>query len=704
MPLIIPIPVVQELTPEELGPFKDALLAHLRGRNAEIRQQVDSNLHITRGERIPAYAFSLHVLLETRDSKAEKILKPYSEEAAKKITPPVSPPPEISRVIGDVWKYPSEERLDFSPHADTYFLPGTLQVEDCRECYQRGESSCKACLGKGDESCSTCLGAGSQTCGHCKGLEKINCLRCGGEGRLASGGVGGRSARCDACAGTGKFPCTHCRAGKLSCPQCVGGGKSVCSKCEGKGKIVCPGCLGRKKNLAGQAFRAEFKPFQAHSAGLVMPGPREALDMAIKKTTEVGSLNLSTDESLEKQVADAIVPGSLRTALSQLVDRIKPLLSTTTHAVKHRLDMAEGSVVRVSGYCAGHAFSFWMMPGADTIFTDQDPLDSLGSSVAEAAEEARSAGDWKKAMGLARDTLAYSSKHPGAQDIVEAWGRKILLESLLAGILGGALAFGVNALYILKFEPGLHRAGPILQVGGWQVALGLLFPLALTPLLRRLYRFPVRGSVLVLGLLGVFVSIALVSRGVFGWDPVLAADRAALEGEMQKHFRYGFPAVYCEPDLRFLQEIQRRYKDTRVDLRMARGALNSQLVLREKLAGLQKEFEEKIEGIVGSGVSSEKKRTLLLAAREKYKLDGVDVAKVESALERVQAKTPQRGMHRAPRPPRISISQTKKSSKRASPALSSKNGSQKTTTKPAPKKAASKPSGTSGKNKNAWWE
>jgi DnaJ-class molecular chaperone len=138
----------------------------------------------------------------------------------------------------------------------------------------------------------------------------------------------------------------------LTCPHCAGGGKSLCSKCEGKGKIVCSSCLGRKKILAGQAFHSAFKPFQAQSAGLVVTGPPEALDMAMKKTIEVGSLNLSTDESFETQVRDAVVPVSLRAALSQLGDRVKPLVSATTHAVKHRLDMAEGSVVRISGYCS----------------------------------------------------------------------------------------------------------------------------------------------------------------------------------------------------------------------------------------------------------------------------------------------------------------------------------------------------------------
>ena len=143
MPILIPIPPIHDLSPEELEPLKDALLAHLRSRNAATRDQVDRNLHVTRGERVLAYTFTLHALLETRDSAPLKVVKPCTPEAAKGIPPsPAAAPQGVS----DVWSFPSEERGDFAPHSDTYFLPNTLHVEDCRDCYQKGELGCNCLL------------------------------------------------------------------------------------------------------------------------------------------------------------------------------------------------------------------------------------------------------------------------------------------------------------------------------------------------------------------------------------------------------------------------------------------------------------------------------------------------------------------------------------------------------------------------------
>ena len=94
MPLLISLSTIQDLSSEELEPLKDALLAHLRSQNAAIRDQVDRNLHVTRGERVPAYAFTLQSLIETRDSVPSKTVKPYSAEAEKDLPPSGEPPPD----------------------------------------------------------------------------------------------------------------------------------------------------------------------------------------------------------------------------------------------------------------------------------------------------------------------------------------------------------------------------------------------------------------------------------------------------------------------------------------------------------------------------------------------------------------------------------------------------------------------------------
>jgi hypothetical protein len=459
LPLTIPISSVKELSPEELEPLKDALLAHLRSRNAVTRDQVDKNLHVTRGERVPAYSFTLHFLLETRDAVPRPFVKPFTEEEAQRLPSPGNSSPSSPAGIPDLWSFPSEERLDFTPHADSYFLPGTLHVEDCRDCFQRGETGCKVCLGKGVEACPTCLGAGRQPCVYCKGTEKVPCLRCGGEGRLSSGEVGGRSAGCDACAGKGKFSCTHCTGGKLSCPVCGGGGKAPCAKCQGQGKVVCATCGGQKKIISGQAFQASFKPAQARSASLVESAPREVLELALLNTSDAGSFVLASQENFEKQVQEVEVPAPLRKALDELGEREKAHHSPTTRVVKRRLDLAEGSVVRICGYCAGQEFSYWMLPGTNHLIAEKDPLSSFGVSAASSAEDARVAGDWKKALSQAREALSYSPDHAGACDILRTWERKVLQEVLWAGGGGVLVAAVIQFLMDLAVRKGFAQGG-----------------------------------------------------------------------------------------------------------------------------------------------------------------------------------------------------------------------------------------------------
>lgn len=708
MPLLIPIPPVQELLPEELEPLKDALLAHLRSQNAATRDQVDRNLHVTSGERIPAYSFSLHALLETRDAVPVKVVKPCTTEAANGIS---SPPAEVPQGGWDVWSFPSEERNDFTPYADTYFIPNTRRVDECRDCYQKGELGCKACMGKGVESCSTCLGAGRQSCVFCKGSEKVNCLRCGGEGRLASGEVGGRSATCDACGSTGKFKCTHCKEGKVACAQCRGSGNAACQKCKGQGKIPCVACGGQKKIMSGQAFHATFRPFQVRSTSLAEVGPREALEMALEKTTDVGALTLSAGESLESQFNDAVVPNAVRSALYEIVEREKAQASTATRVVKRRLDLAEGSVVRIRGYCGGQEFSFWISPGTNRIVAEKDPMAAFGSTAASSAEDAREAGDWKKALALARESLSYSPTQPGARQILGAWRRKVAGEALLAGVVGGMIAAAGFGLWIGRYEKGLHKAGAMVHAGGLSLLLGPLTALALIPVLLRVSHSLARRALLSAGILCVLIFSAVAGR----WsseNPIRLADQAALASELNDRFKYGIPQVYYEPDLRFLQNLVKKYKDTQVDLTSINEAVSFQISLRAKLAKQQEEFETKIREILYSDEPSGRKRARLTKLTNEYRLMGVDLKSAEKSLQNLPAEQKRGNAKRAPRTSRISITSGGSASPARKPpvqnvkptAVSPKKGAPPKSAKPLPLKAETKKSNLKSGTSKRWWE
>ena len=698
---------VQELAPEELEPLKDALLAHLRSQSPTAHDVVDKNLHVTRGERVPAYALTLLSLVENREMVAAVTIKPLTPELAEKASGALS---STGGPVGtglDLWAYPSEIRPDFAPHADTYFVPGSLQIKDCNDCFQKGESGCKGCAGKGVESCSVCLGAGHQSCVFCKGAEKVSCLRCGGEGKLASGEVGGRVARCDACGGTGKFPCTHCQGGKVVCPQCQGSGKATCEKCKGKGKVVCAVCDGHKKIISGPSFRATFKPIAARQTVFVQDGgTKQALDMALEKGRPCDPCDFDPTVPADKQVVDANPPAPLREAITQLLGRETKNRPATARVVKRRLELIEGSLVRITGYCAGQEFAYWVNPESKRVVAEKDPLTSFGMTAATSAEEARVAGDWKKALALARESLSFSPDQTIARFVVSAFRRKVVREALVAGVLGGALSAFGHALWLLFFVKGLHKSGAILKIGGAQLVLGPLIAVALIPFLLKI-PWGVHRIIVLAGLLcGGFLLATAMGRWSAEWNPIRSADQAALDGELDGHFKYGVPEVFYEPDLRFLQALQNKYRDTEADQTRLTKAISLQLELKTEKAARQDEFETRVREIAYSGHSVSEKRRLLTKLTNTFRVEGINVSAGEDLI-RSLAPAPKRSkpvaseatsrMHiytnRSPQ-------RTPKSDKPAvvKPAARKRSLSSKKPTEVPTKKP------TLGEKKKAWWE
>lgn len=461
---------------------------------------------------------------------------------------------------------------------------------------------------------------------------------------MASGDVGGRSASCDACGSTGKFKCTHCKAGKVTCAPCQGSGKAVCQKCKGPGKITCATCGGHKRNMSGKAFQASFRPFQVRTSSLAEIGPKEALAMALEKTADVGALLLVAVESLESQVKDATVPPAVRLALGELVEQEKSQASPTARVVKRRLDLAEGSVVRISGYCSGQEFSFWISPDTHRIVAEKDPLAAFGSTTASSAEEAREAGDWKKAVALAREALSYSPNQAGARHLLGSWRRKVVGEAILAGGVIGLLGAVGHVMWIDRFEKGLHKTGAMIHAGGLSLLLGPVTALVLLPILLKLYSSFLRRSVLLAGVFSVLIFSVALGRWSSN-NSVRQADQAALDEELNARFKYGVPQVYYEPDLEFLQDLARKYKDSDVDLKRVNEAVAFQTALRAKLARQQEDFDAKARAILSMDAPVGRKRTLLTKLVNDYRLTGVDLSASEKALGTLPVEQ-KRGMSR----------------------------------------------------------
>lgn len=336
---------------------------------------------------------------------------------------------------------------------------------------------------------------------------------------------------------------------------------------------------------------------------------------------------------------------------------------------------------------------------------------AFGSTAASSAEDAREAGDWKKALALARESLSYSPTQAGARHILGAWRRKVAGESIVAGVVGGTLSAAGHVLWIGFSEKGLHKAGAMVHAGGVSLVLGPLTALALFPLLLRVSHSLLRRTLLAAGILSVLLFSAVAGR----WsskNPVRLADQAALEAELKNHFKYGIPQVYYELDLRFLQELVNKYKDTQVDLKPVTDAVAFQISLRSKLARQQGEFEAKVREIGYSAEPAGRKRVQLTKLSNEYRLMGVDLKPAEEALENLPVDQKRGTGKRAPRTSRMSISGAgspkpirKPPVQNAKPAaLPAKKGFPPKAAKPSPNKVETKKSNLKSGTSKRWWE
>lgn len=278
---------------------------------------------------------------------------------------------------------------------------------------------------------------------------------------------------------------------------------------------------------------------------------------------------------------------------------------------------------------------------------------------------------------------------------------------MAAGIVGGILAAAGHALWIGRYEKGLHKAGAIAHAGGAALLLGLLTGLALIPVLLRVSHALLRRTLLAAGILGVLLFSAAAGR----WSSehsIRAADQAALDAELKNHFKYGIPQVYYAQDLRFLQGLANKYKDTQVDLKPVNDAVAFQIALRAKLARQQKEFEAKVREIVFSEEPAGRKRAQLTKLANDYRLMGVDLKPAEKALENLPADHKRGIGKRAPRTSRISITSAESAPParprpgRAVKPLPAPKGSGSKAANQAPPKKEPKKSPFTGRSKR-WW-
>jgi hypothetical protein len=644
MDLSLPVDPVRPLTEQESAPLKDVLIQWASSARRLDAAALKENLKVRSAQRVPVCEISLSTLLETR-SPAEDADQPYDENV----------PASAADVPGGVWDFPSEVKKDFTASQGAYVIETTRRRVDCAACGAAGTARCGACAGEGKLTCANCRGRGKFSCDACNGMAKTKCLKCSGRGMKAGVTlmVSSKDA-CEDCQGGGQIPCTRCEHGTVKCPLCGAVGVKSCDRCAGKGSAACAACQGRGKLVKAKVFRAQFAPVHGAAAAGGLPVPKPALDKALAGKKPGGSTDLTAGLT-EADVAASVCLEGVKGALRQLLQKVAPSLSPNTRVAYQRLSWSGAEITRLDGTFFDQEFVAWVLPEAREVHLEVDPLRNLGEASGKAAEHAHEAKDWKKALELARKTLAFDPHHAEARRILEEWKRKAWRDGLLGGVAAGAAIAVAFAVWVYQFEKGLHKSGPALQLGALAVAAGAALGALSTPALLKAAQRQVRLLTAVLPAAAGATLLLVCVRFVFGWNPVASADQKALDAAMKERFATGVSEVYWEDDLRFLEELSGRYRGTRADLAAVDAGLEKQKNLKAARERLVAEMEAKLAAAARAETPPAEKIAQLKELRSLYVLNTMEPAPVDKAIADEEARVKRAAEEAAKNRGRMSI-------------------------------------------------
>jgi hypothetical protein len=272
------------------------------------------------------------------------------------------------------------------------------------------------------------------------------------------------------------------------------------------------------------------------------------------------------------------------------------------------------------------------------VIVETDPFSALGTTAAAAAEEARVAGDWKKALELSRETLAYAPDSAGARGVRAAWLRKVIGEAFIACLSAAALAWLLQGLGVVFGEKGLHKVGAIVQAGVVNAVAGAVAALVLIPILWRVVDGKVRHVVAASTGFGVMFATWAVLRWGLEWNPIRAADNESLKAELATTLPYGDSGVFYDKDLRSLQALYDKYAESQADLEPLNRALQKQLALKSEFESTVRRFEEELADLVAAKMPRYEKRSKLETFKVHYSIRNVNTAAVDEAIRKLDAE------------------------------------------------------------------
>ncbi|MFH1259025.1 MAG: hypothetical protein ABII74_04315 [Elusimicrobiota bacterium] len=583
---------------------------------------------------LPVYRAVLHTQYESRRRVGES-RAPYRGEALSKT------PAQKDNI--DVWQYPSEEINDFRMQRGSYAIPDSRQAANCLRCLGQAEEVCDRCNGQLQISCEKCEGLGKIVCPECKGRGGIYCWNCGGRGKT---GVSGSEIVCIECSGKGKSTCNNCKNGYLECVACKQG-TVQCTKCLGKGILPCAECEGQGKIMNFLCFEAEFNA--KFDVELIPPNNLPA-EIALENFQE----QAKAKKILETTVREFLLAGDsfktlnypeVKKAILLLIEKSRQTLQKDkqTRIIKQKLLLQKFSVFQLDYRYGEKKYQLWIYNDLKQVVAEDSPFLDVYRQLMFLAEEKFQQKKYLESLALLEKIIPLL---PEAKSLIQKKInriRKIIEREHICGALlaGAAGWFFYGLLNILIW-------GDINRYFYFPLFLILFFTLLFTGLIGwALGKYPFLNLETAAKRIKISALIALSATTVLyllvflvpGYNPLRKAVENNFRREYQRRFVKGLPQSPQMSDIKFLEQLIKKYEKTKVDLSGAKKDLGTlKLLFRSfSVRACNEDIKYYNWAVTAQKWSPGEQILYLDKIIKKYRPAGIDLSSLEREMERLKS-------------------------------------------------------------------
>ena len=453
----------------------------------------------------------------------------------------------------DVWSVKAGVPDEFVSGKKTVDIVESLKAVPCRQCSGTGQMNCPECMGHKGVYCTTCRGTGKLKCPECKGGKTVRCQQCAGTGEL-DGGVGAcpmcggrKEIKCPTCAGTASVPCETC-GGKMRIP---------CKKCAELGTVPCSFCGGATQSVTGFAVEITYDVSKMSS---------EMIDSEIPA-------EVKNDGAARGWVKETGVVSPEQSALLQEIKK-KVLFPENSKLLFDRFYFEKQLFYKIRYKVPGSENELWFVGGEKKMLAKGNPVAGMYTGVIDEIKACIAGGDTagaalclKKIEGIE----ALKSEAGNFRKIID----KILMFSYAIGAAAGFFVFTAAAVVIMmgnlsgSLHIGIVVAGALaLNAAGSAASAFLMFRMGFPFLNNYMKRLGGAAAAAI-----ILLSAAYGIAAIAGFNPARSMDKGQMESEYRAYFPFGMRTLANADDIKFLQDLIKKYEHSKVDLAQVRKDL-----------------------------------------------------------------------------------------------------------------------------------